>query len=147
MYATRQDLIMRADPKSIEQLEALRASAKDQAVDFAIQSATELIDTIISARYVVPIQIVTTSLRDACVDIAIYKLYYKEAPTEVRNRYDDAIKLLDKIAAGKANILSALPLTQSEENNLTKKRTAVIGSPYVGSVFSDTIFDKMPKVN
>lgn len=83
--------------------------ADQPAIDDALTSASSIIDAYIGRRYVVPISPPTPVVRDLAVDIAWYRLAYSrlKQTAEMRLRYEDAIKLLESIAAGTAGI--ALP--------------------------------------
>lgn len=73
-------------------------------VDKAILGADALIDSFVARRYTVPVDPVTDMIRELAVDIAIYKICSRrsQAPEERRQKYDDAVKYLEKIASGKA---------------------------------------------
>lgn len=86
-------------------VEALRA---------ALGQASSEMDSYLGVRFTVPIAPVPQLLVRYCVDIAIYQL----APDagsytdEKRRRYEDAIRWLQAVAAGKA----ALPVTPPTED-------------------------------
>lgn len=85
--------------------------ADQAAIDDALTSASSIIDAYIGIRYAVPVSPPTPVVRDLAVDIAWYRLAYSrlKQTAEMRQRYDDAIALLQRIADGKAVI--ALPGT------------------------------------
>ncbi len=77
------------------------------ATDKAISGADAYIDSLIASRYSVPVLPVPDIILGYAVDIAIYKIYTRRgraAPEGIRNKYDDAVKWLEKVAAGKAKI-------------------------------------------
>ena len=79
----------------------------DQApIDDALVAASSIIDAYLAARYSVPLERPTPIVRDLCVDIAWYRLAYSrlKQTTEMRLRYEDAIKLLTRVSEGKASI-------------------------------------------
>lgn len=49
-----------------------------------------------------------------CCDMARYRLYRDAAPDEVRNRYKDAVRFLEHIAAGKISLGVAAEVAASE---------------------------------
>lgn len=73
-------------------------------VEEAISGASAIIDGYVGVRYSVPIQPAPEVLRNFCVDIATYRMaYHKLKQTdEMRKRYEDAIKFLERVADGKA---------------------------------------------
>lgn len=77
--------------------------------DKAIAGADALIDSHLAARYSVPVQDVPDIIIGLAVDIAIYKICSRRsaAPDEIRRKYDDAVRYLEKVAAGKIIIPKA----------------------------------------
>jgi phage gp36-like protein len=74
------------------------------AVGRALNDAGSLIDGYLSQRYTLPLSAVPAFLKTICIDIALYRLASNPAllSEDVRRRYDDALKFLRDIAAGKA---------------------------------------------
>lgn len=103
-YCTRQDILNR------EGADALFAAAdRDRdgqtdvlAVDAKIADASAEIDTYLSLRYPLPLNPVPPVLVRLCVDITLYRLSLTaDALTkELRQRYEDAVSLLKKMAEG-----------------------------------------------
>ena len=77
--------------------------------DKAIAGADALIDSHIAARYSVPVSPVPDIIAGLAVDIAIYRIYSRrsQAPDDIRQKYDDAVRYLEKAAAGKVIIPGA----------------------------------------
>lgn len=75
-------------------------------VDRALASASAIIDAHVLGRYPAPWPVVPELVRDTCVDIAMYKLSGegRGLTDERRRRYDDALALLKRIAAGQADL-------------------------------------------
>ena len=75
-------------------------------VDSALQRASNTIDAYLAARYPLPLTVVPDQLVDICCDITRYKLCGSEVTEteEIRNRYKDALKLLEQIRDGKLDI-------------------------------------------
>lgn len=69
----------------------------------AIAGAGALIDSHLAVRYSVPVSPVPDILVDLAVDIAIYKICSRrgQSPEEIRKKFEDAVKYLEKVAAGK----------------------------------------------
>ena len=87
--------------------------------DKAIAGADALIDSHIGSRYSVPVSPVLDIIVALACDIAIYKLYSRRsaAPEEIRKKYDDAIKYLEKAAAGKIIIPGATSSSTSSSDD------------------------------
>jgi len=87
--------------------------------DKAIAGADALIDSHIGTRYTVPVSPVPDIIVDLASDIAIYKIYSRRsgAPDEIRQKYDDAVKYLEKVAAGKIIIPDATSAPTSSSND------------------------------
>ncbi len=79
----------------------------------AIDGAGALIDAYLAKRYTVPLAPVPGMIRELAVDIAIYKICSRrdQAPEGRRKKYEDAIRLLEKIAEGKAMVPGAAQST------------------------------------
>ncbi len=106
MYASADDI---AELYGQDLLAAVgtRGDALDQAaVDTALETASSEIDSYLAARYYVPLDPAPAYIRQICVDIAVYRLAQDEAPrtTEMRQRYDDAIRYLTTVSKGLANV-------------------------------------------
>lgn len=78
----------------------------DAAVASAIANAGTEIDTHLSARYSLPLAGAPVALKMPAINIAIYYLANRHATlTEtIRERYEDAVALLKRIADGKAGL-------------------------------------------
>ena len=75
--------------------------ADPEVVTRGIDDAGDEIDTYIGTAYSLPLANVPPILKPLCIDIALYKMSTGTAITdEKRRRYEDAIKILDKIAKG-----------------------------------------------
>lgn len=72
----------------------------------ALQRASNTIDSYVSSRYPLPLSVVPDQLVDICCDIARYKLCGVEVTEtdDIRNRFKDAIKMLEHIRDGKVDI-------------------------------------------
>lgn len=88
-------------------------------VNKAIAGADALINGHISARYNVPLSPVPEIITSLAVDIAIYKISSRRggAPEDVRKKFEDAIKFLDKVSAGKAFIPGAASAPTATSND------------------------------
>jgi len=108
-YSTLADLKLAKWERILIQLTASTAAptAVDTAVvESAIVDADAVIDSYLCLRYTVPLTTVPKVVNRLSMDIAIYFLYMREdgAPEAVENKYNDAVKLLDKMANGKVGL-------------------------------------------
>jgi phage gp36-like protein len=111
-YATQADLVERFGTTELAQLSDTAAGAviDAQVVARALADADAEIDTRLAARYALPLAAVPTVLVRVAADLARYYLWDARATEQVRNRYKDAIALLDKIGAGAIQLPGAAPL-------------------------------------
>ena len=74
----------------------------------AIKESSTLIDSYVRKRFPRPFQSVPEVLRMVCVDLSIYNLYERVTELNITDgmklRYDNAIKLLIRIANGEQDI-------------------------------------------
>lgn len=70
----------------------------------AMEAASRLIDGYLAAQYAVPLSEVPPLLADLAADVARYRLHSFSPPDHVRARYDDAIRTLKDIAAGRIRL-------------------------------------------
>jgi len=112
-YAAEQDII---DLHGAELLDLLADTDGDgnrdsAAVTQALEDASAVIDSYLSARYALPLSQIPRTLVTLCVDIAIYRLARSPdlLSEDIRQRYEDALKHLSHIAAGKAGLGIAEP--------------------------------------
>lgn len=120
-YATLADLVAQfGDREVIALTDRNDDGVADPAlVESALRRASDTIDAYISARYPLPLSVVSSQLVDLCCDIARYKLCGAEATEtdSVRNRYRDALKDLAHIRDGKIDIgLTATGQTPPESS-------------------------------
>lgn len=119
-YATAADIV---DLYGAQQLAVIADRDGDGLVDAgtverALAEASTEIDLHIGARYPLPLPTIPDALRRLTIDIAVYRLALagSVATTEFRTRYDDAIKLCQRIAEGKATLqLPPEPGTPAED--------------------------------
>jgi len=110
-YATRQDIIDLVGEDALSLLADRDGDfvADDDVIDKAIAQASGEIDSYIGARYPLPLGRETDTLRQPCIDIAIYRLGVDGATSfeNAREKYEDAIALLKRIGDGKAVLVFA----------------------------------------
>ena len=131
MYATEADLVARFG-NEIDQLKQMLPS--QSAIDDAIQDATEEINGHIGGRYPLPLPNVPSNLKRMACDIARYRLYFQQPTEEVRQRYEDAIAFLKRVADNKAHLQIQLPETNQivDDQPKNKPSTMPIGTTYTG---------------
>lgn len=71
----------------------------------AENEAASLVNGYLATRYALPLASVPGIVKGWCADITRYKLWDERAPTEVKERYEAALKQLEQLAKG----LIALP--------------------------------------
>lgn len=104
MYATLDDLKTLCGDEELIQLTD-RADPPSGEMDVevitaALVAATGEINGFVAAQYQLPLAEVPIQLQDLACDIARYRLYKTGVTTQVRQRYEDAIKALERIAKG-----------------------------------------------
>lgn len=107
-YATQQNI---TDLYGLDTLDRLadrdgEGSADPAKVARALDDASALIDGYIATRVTLPLATVPAVLRNLCVDIAMYRLATDAGllSDDARARYEDAVRFLRDVSAGKAAI-------------------------------------------
>ncbi|TCS69766.1 phage gp36-like protein [Sulfuritortus calidifontis] len=105
-YATAADLITRYGEDELIQLtDRVGAGVVDTAiVSRALDDAEAEIDGYLAARYRLPLPTTPALLARIACDIARYRLWEDRASDEVRQRYEDARRLLENISSGRASL-------------------------------------------
>ena len=73
----------------------------------AIDQAGAEADGYLATRYAVPVTSVGANLTRVTLDIARFRLWDNRSPEEVRTRYDDAVKWLRDVSAGRVLLTDA----------------------------------------
>ena len=73
----------------------------------AIDQAGAEADGYLATRYTVPVASVGANLTRITLDIARFRLWDNRSPEEVRTRYEDAVKWLRDVSAGKVLLTDA----------------------------------------
>ena len=145
MYANRADLEARFGEAEIANLEVMQSTPN--AIDEALQDATEEIDSYVAVKYQLPLPSVPSTLKRVACNIARYRLYFQQPTEEIENRYKAEIDYLKRVADGKAILNILDPQNQvSEEKPVQSPATMPIGTTYKGGVFGDATLDKMPSI-
>ena len=107
-YATQADIV------TLYSEDALYVADRDgdgvadaDAITRALSSASAEIDSHLAVRYKLPLQEPPETLVQYCVDIALYRLASSRdvLSAEHRTRYEDALKALKDIGAGRAALV------------------------------------------
>jgi phage gp36-like protein len=107
LYATEQDLDRKFSPTEITLIADRNADGIRDAdkITEALAAATRLINSKIAHRLPDPLtEDDAEALKDMACHIARYELYEDLPPEHVRTRYEDTLKMLDLIAAGKQGL-------------------------------------------
>ena len=77
-------------------------------VEKAIKESSDIIDAYIGKRFKLPLPGIPSVLRTICVDLSIYNLYERVTEMDISEgmklRYNNAIKMLERIAEGEMSI-------------------------------------------
>ena len=113
MYATLPDMSARyGEAEMIQRTDRANIGVVDVAVlDQALADAAHEIDGYLAVRYTLPLAHTPPVLMRISCDVARYRLYDDQAPEEVRNRYNDAVKWLAAIARGLVSL--GMPPTEA----------------------------------
>lgn len=120
-YAEPQDMIDRYGEASLVRIADRDGDREIDTglLESKIETASSAIDSYLGTRYAVPIASPPPLLVNICCDIAHYQLFDTNVLELVKERYQDALKLLRDIANGKAT----LGIT---ENTLVSSGDAVV---------------------
>lgn len=106
-YATQADMVARFSLVELIQLTDRDHTASEVDADVlerALADADAEVDARLQARYALPLASVPRLLVNIACDITRYRLMDDRATDQVTRRYDDAIKLLDRIAKGQLSL-------------------------------------------
>lgn len=101
-YATAQDLIDRyGEDELVHITDRLGSGQIDAAVvSGALADAEAIIDGYLAGRYPLPLASVPPNLVLLACTLARYQLWANRASEEIRQRYEDAIRYLERVASG-----------------------------------------------
>ncbi len=144
MYANRDDLVLRYGELEVSQLE--RTLTASESVNSYIEDASDIADGYIGVIYDVPLIHPPKNLKIYICDIARFLLWRAKASDQVRQRYEDAISFLKRVADGKATLLIQNTETQEVTKPKKVRASAPLGTTYAGGVFSNAKLDDMPSL-
>ena len=137
-YATQADLEARFGASEVLQLADRDGNgAIDTGVlDMTLADTDAEIDAYLVGRYSLPLATVPSNLVRIACDIARYRLWKDMASEEVRQRYADAVRYLEKVASG------ALSLGPDGSGD-AQSANGGIASSIPASAFSDAVLDAL----
>lgn len=106
-YCTRDDMVVRFGEEEIIRLtdhDNSTGVVVDDVLNRALEDAAGEIDGYIAVRHSLPLPQVPAMLIQIACDIARYYLYEDHAHDQVRERYEDARRRLEGIAAGRIHL-------------------------------------------
>lgn len=119
-YAAQSDMVARFGNDEVVALtDRDQAGVIDTTVlGDALDTAAAQIDTYLSSRYTLPLQVVPRFLVTVCCDIARYELCVGKTrgSEEIETRYKDAVRFLELAASGKVT-LGVTPVGQVQSSN------------------------------
>ena len=119
MYISKLEMIKRYGEDELIQLpdHSNAGVIDDDVLNSALADAEGEIDGYLSSRFAMPINPVPKTIVRIAGDIARYYLHDDSATEHVQKRYDDAVRFLKGVAAGKISIgvdaLGAKPASQN----------------------------------
>lgn len=133
-YAVQADLVDRFGTEELAQrTDRSNGTVIDTVVlGRALADADAEADSYLATRYALPLKTTPVVLVRLCSDIARYRLYDDGVPDTVRNRYQDAVALLKRLASGEVQLAGSTVLavaTGTGNSNAVAVRTS-------GAVFS-----------
>ncbi|MEC4724520.1 DUF1320 family protein [Shewanella sp. D64] len=107
VYATSAQMIARFGEDELVSLTDRDGSAEGivgSVLDVALNDATALINGYLAGRYTLPLVTAPEMLERLSCDIARYGLYDNGASEQVSKRFDDAVRFLEMVAAGRITL-------------------------------------------
>jgi phage gp36-like protein len=108
----------------------------------ALADADAEIDSRLVIRYAVPVSPVPAILVDAACRITRYKLHEDRANQKVRQDYEDVIKWLADVAAGRADLPGVAPATSGDPAEGANIGAVAVRAP--PAVFTADTLARMP---
>ncbi|MBV4411331.1 DUF1320 family protein [Enterobacteriaceae bacterium YMB-R22] len=107
MYATVSDMCQRYPRRNLDLLTRSKTEdgqPDDAIIQNALNDASALIDSYISARYTLPLSVAPGALAQQCCAIAWYYLNDMRATEQAAKRYEDAVRWLESVRDGKTSL-------------------------------------------
>ena len=130
-YCTQENILDRIDEAALIQLtdEAGEGEIDDDKVTAAIADADATIDAYCQGRYTLPLSPVPPKITQISVDIAVYNLYSHsdlEMPDVRKERNKEAIRFLERVAAGTISLGASTPAQANTDNAVSMDSNARI---------------------
>ena len=130
-YCTQANILDRIDEATLITLtdEAGAGEVDDAKVTAAIADADATINAYCQSNYTLPLSPVPPKITQISVDIALYNLYSQsdlEMPEIRKDRNKEAIRFLEKVAAGGISLGSTTPAPADTSNSATVASNARI---------------------
>lgn len=130
-YCTQENILDRIDEAALIQLtdEAGEGEIDDDKVTAAIADADATIDAYCQGRYTLPLSPVPPKITQISVDIAVYNLYSHsdlEMPEVRKERNKEAVRFLEKVAAGTISLGASTPAQANTDNAVSMDSNARI---------------------
>ena len=109
-YATRADLEGRYSATEVAQRESVLPTG---ALDRALADANAEIDSYLRGQYAVPLSPVPVDIVRLACAIARYRLLGEAESERARQDYEDAVRFLRDVRAGRASVADVVPLAGS----------------------------------
>lgn len=128
-YCTQANILDRIDEATLVTLtdEAGTGEVGDAKVDAARADADATINAYCQGRYAIPLSPVPPKITQVSVDITLYNLYSQsdlEMPEVRKDRNKDALRFLDKVAAGTIRLGAATPAPADTRNAASVESSA-----------------------
>lgn len=143
-YSTQTDLEEQIGPDELIQLtdDTGSGTVDTSVVDRAIADADAEIDSYCGSRYIMPFSPVPAMIRKLSVDLAIYNLSSRRAILKItderQNRYDNAVRFLRDVSAGRVSLGADTPAEPSDglpqSTHANDDRIFSMGKKSTGSV-------------
>ena len=142
-YATQDDIVDRYGEDMLFSLANRDGddNLDNKAIEKALCDATDEMDSYLAVRYALPLEQIPTQLKRLCVDIALYRLSPDHGTEERRNRYEDAIAMLGKLASGKAILPGMQASSSGSQPDLAQKTEMSVSTAH--RIFTHGFFERM----
>jgi len=115
-YCDQDDLLKLVPEQELAELTTEAGETPDaEVVNEIIAQADAEIDAYLAVRYQLPLSETPARVKALSVDLALYHLYTRRSvmPEVRRQKYEDAVKFLKDVGAGRAEIIGAAGLEMS----------------------------------
>lgn len=132
MYCTVADLVSRYGEAEIRQLSDRKRTGDIDVVvvDMAIADAGAEIDGYLAGRYTLPLLQTPELLRLYACDIARYRLFEDGAYEQVTERYNNALRYLRDLAAGRMQLFSVGEEDAPPQEAIIQSRPSIFGGGF-----------------